>query len=254
MQHNFMKKPLFQNITTCRLSEEPIDGYETIVSFPSVPIPGLFFKESKESEIMRMPLTLIKSSSGFMQLKEALSESVYEHYMMRPADKAHLDWIELVAKELLDSFDITSNILEVGGGNGHLMSALEKHGFQTLLNIDPSADREVKNEKFKAGYFPEVLDKQNWQQRYDCIVAQHLLEHLEKPLDFMKGAFKYLKPEGELWIEVPDFESAVTDGYNQFGFIYPLHQSYFTQKTLQEIGLKAGLFLKEIVLVFEHNR
>ena len=249
-----MDQPLFQTLTNCRLSGEPIQDEEPIVTFHSVPIPGLFFKNAGEADKMRMPLTLIKSQSGLIQLKEILSETVYEHYLMRPADAAHLNWIEFVVDEMYNSFPLSADILEVGGGQGHLMNALEKRGFSRLTNLDPAAKKVGKKAKFISGYFPATLDNQNWNAQYDCIVAQHLLEHLPQPLEFMKGASKYLKPDGELWIEIPDIESAETDGYGQLGFIYPLHQSYFTKKTLQKLGQKAGLCLKKIELVPHYGK
>jgi len=249
-----MNAPLYHPISACRLSEEPGSDFETIVAFPSVPIPGLFFKNESEASEMRMPLTLLQSQPGLIQLKEALSESVYEYYQMRPADIAHLNWMQKVADEIHNSFSLSSDILEVGGGSGHLISALEKRGFDSLTNLDPSESKVGEKAKFIRGYFPATLDHQNWDKQYDCIVAQHLLEHLQQPLTFMKGAYQYLKPNGELWIEIPDIESAETDGYSQLGFIYPLHQSYFTRKTLQTLGRNAGLFLKKIELVPHYGK
>ena len=201
-----------------------------------------------------MPLTLIKSQSGLIQLKEALSENVYEHYLMRPADISHLNWIDKVAEEMRNSFLLSAEILEVGGGSGHLILALEKRGFEHLSNLDPAASKVGEKANFLRGYFPATFNNQNWSMQYDCIVAQHLLEHLPQPLEFMKGAYRYLKPEGELWIEIPDIESVETDGYVQLGFIYPLHQSYFTQKTLQKLGQNAGLFLKKIELISHYGK
>jgi SAM-dependent methyltransferase len=49
---------------------------------------------------------------------------------------------------------------------------------------------------------------------FDYIVASHIIEHLDKPLDFFAECLRVLKPGGKLYIEAPSEKSLMVTGMN----------------------------------------
>ena len=65
--------------------------------------------------------------------------------------------------------------------------------------------------------------------KFDEIMASHVLEHLDKPFDVMKEFHRILKPGGQLIIKVPHFSRGFTHAEHAHGFdvSFPL---YFNKK------------------------
>jgi ubiquinone/menaquinone biosynthesis C-methylase UbiE len=239
-------KLFFQN-NKCKFSYLPLDNAEIIIQFDNLPIPGLFFLDKSESLDKKVPMTLVKSQAGFIQLKETLNSNLYHYYKSGATDASHQKWLNEISNQIKSRFDKNNHILEIGGGKGLLMEQLFKQGFTNLYNVDPSNENEGKA-MFKVikGVFPESLEMNVYNNFFNCIIGQHFLEHVEDPLNVLKVAKDLLSENGELWIEVPDIEDSVLANNYQTSIIYPLHLSYFTKKSLKELGEKAGLFLDEI--------
>ena len=72
--------------------------------------------------------------------------------------------------------------------------------------------------------------------RYDLIVAFHVLEHVVDPADFLLTCRTALKPDGRLFIEVPDYEVDLSDR----AFAHPAHLSYFTASALAGLAAASG--------------
>jgi 2-polyprenyl-3-methyl-5-hydroxy-6-metoxy-1,4-benzoquinol methylase len=234
----------------CKLSSAILDDAEIIVEFDSLPIPGLFFSSKNEAMDKKVPMTLVRSKEGLIQLKETINSNLYHYYKSGALDANHEEWLNGITNQIKSKFNSNDKILEIGGGKGFLMEKLFKNGFKHLYNIDPSHENEVKT-IFKAinGFFPESLDMNFYKNYFSCIIGQHFLEHVEDPLKVMKGVKDVLSENGELWIEVPDIESSALASDYQTSIIYPLHLSYFTKKSLKELGEKAGLFLEDITII-----
>ena len=248
-----MKKHELYIITNkCKLSNSTLDDADIIVEFDSLPIPGLFFPSKEEAMDKKVPMTLVRSKEGLIQLKEVINSKLYHYYKSGANNVNHEEWLNDITNQIKSNFNINDNILEIGGGKGFLMEQLFNKGFTHIYNVDPSNENEEKT-FFKAinGFFPESLDLSFYKNYFSCIIGQHFLEHVEDPLNVMKGAKDMLSEDGELWIEVPDIEKSALGSVYQTSIIYPLHLSYFTKKSLKELGEKAGLHLKEINII-EH--
>jgi len=71
----------------------------------------------------------------------------------------------------------------------------------------------------------------------DAVVAFHVLEHLLDPRGFLEAAAHKLRPDGYLWIEVPDLMS----DWRTRLFVHPAHLSYFCADHLKRLAEAAGL-------------
>lgn len=97
--------------------------------------------------------------------------------------------------------------LDIGAGHGHFLARLKTLGWQAE-GLDLSGDAaesarkaygiEVRREMFRAGLVPP--------ETYDFISAWYVLEHVKDPAEFLREAFRALKPGGLFGLRVPNME------------------------------------------------
>jgi SAM-dependent methyltransferase len=71
----------------------------------------------------------------------------------------------------------------------------------------------------------EVIPYPFKENTFDCVEADHVLEHLSAPFEVMQDIFRILKPGGKLIIRVPHFSRAMTHPQHKRGFdvTFPLY-------------------------------
>ncbi len=89
---------------------------------------------------------------------------------------------------------------------------------------------------------------------FDVITAGDVLEHIRDPLAFLNEIRRILKPDGILYLAVPDFGSLhyrVMSFVARFNhrnyFVLPHHIFHFTAKTLEKLLRKAGFVKLEAI-------
>ena len=237
---------------TCRLSGEPLDGAAVLLDVPDCPLPGIYPATAAESANLRVPLRVVQArDSGFVQLAHRFDDGLYADYGFAAdtssAYRAHLEWF---ADEIARTFPASTSVLEVGCGDGTLLSLLDRRGFRKRLGVDPGrAAQAAASERSDIvhGYFPADLPAAARQKRYGVIVLRHVLEHIEEPVAFVAALAQRLAPGGELWIEVPDLDAAVDAGL--WSNFYPLHCNYFSAPTLDAVAAHSDLACREGGLV-----
>src|SRR3954447_13284648 len=222
---------------TCRLSGEPLDDARVLIDLPACPVPGIYPERASESVELQVPLRVVQArGSGFVQLAHRFDDSVYADYGFAAATstayRAHLEWF---AGAVADAFPRDAAVLEVGCGDGTLLSLLEARGFGDRIGIDPGrAAAGCGRADVVSGYFPDDLPPAHHERDYDLIVLRHVLEHIEEPGPFVAALAARLRPDGELWIEVPDLDATLErDLWSNF---YPLHCNYFAAPTLDRLA------------------
>jgi 2-polyprenyl-3-methyl-5-hydroxy-6-metoxy-1,4-benzoquinol methylase len=74
-------------------------------------------------------------------------------------------------------------------------------------------------------------------KRFDAITFWAVIEHLDKPVDFLARAASLLKPSGLCFILVPNLKSlAVRLLGLKYRYIFPQHLNYFTLGTLERLA------------------
>jgi hypothetical protein len=106
--------------------------------------------------------------------------------------------------------------------------------------------------EFRSGItlIPACYDPAADKNRYDAIVARHLLEHLPSPRDFLCSLAdsSVLEKNAILAVEVPSYEW-IRDNGAFTDFTYE-HCNYFTRETLARVILQAGFSIRGIERVF----
>jgi SAM-dependent methyltransferase len=129
-------------------------------------------------------------------------------------------------------------VLEIGCGDGTLLEQLAHSGAQ-VIGVEPGAAAarvargrglEIHCEPFDAARFGD--------QRFDLIVHHTVLEHIERPLEFVADQLGLLAPDGRIVCCVPDCAPALEHG--DLSILVHEHWSYFEARTLFHLGATAG--------------
>jgi 2-polyprenyl-3-methyl-5-hydroxy-6-metoxy-1,4-benzoquinol methylase len=136
-----------------------------------------------------------------------------------------------------------NRILDVGCGNGGMLQALSEakydvHGLEpyqdALAEVPEELRSRIRCEPFESANYPGAS--------FDVITLWHVLEHLARPVEILQSIHTFLKPEGSLILEVPNFASREARwlGPYWYNLDAPYHFWHFTPQTLQVAIQRAG--------------
>ena len=149
-----------------------------------------------------------------------------------------------------------TKILEIGCGEGILLNELAKLQF-TVKGIEPSETASLRAEKkgidCVQGYFPHPSIKES----FDLVILSHVLEHIEKPLEFITQIKSILNPGGYLLLVQTNYKS-LQAMLLKWGWYWGCSEHYwhFTPKGLVNITRPLNFNVKECEfssLVHEDN-
>lgn len=173
--------------------------------------------------------------SNFMdQYREIKCNELYAQLERRKAD-----YIMTVVRGLAAR---KSSMLDIGSSNGQIMSSAIRQGW-AAHGIEVNA--ELVEESLKNGsnavhgYFPDDMPC-DWRS-FDLITMLDVLEHVEKPLEFLEYVSGYISVGGLVVVQVPNFNSLIVrlEGAKNSNFCHG-HWSYFTSDTLDKVMIRAG--------------
>lgn len=136
-------------------------------------------------------------------------------------------------------------VLEVGCGYGHNLLPFIQNGY-TCFGIDPSEHRSLSVQKMgvQSKCTPlEKLDPETFGTQFDLVIVNHVLEHAVDPNLFLNCLSKVMKPQGYLYIALPNL-------YREFllqQFFFALHIHCFSKQSLSLLLNKSGFGPVDIV-------
>lgn len=140
-------------------------------------------------------------------------------------------------KEYLPS---DGKVLEIGVGNGALLCYMKNKNIDVEgCDLSKAASDHIRQRysitmhNCSAGEIPS--DK-----KYDAVVMNHILEHVNEPVGFLADVKAHLKKDGIAHIVVPNIGSWEAKLSGWVGY-EPYHLSYFMPETLVRTTGKAGL-------------
>jgi 2-polyprenyl-3-methyl-5-hydroxy-6-metoxy-1,4-benzoquinol methylase len=132
-------------------------------------------------------------------------------------------------------------VLEIGCGTGLLMKLLAQLGAD-CIGVDPQPIQrdlgDAQNIEFIKDFFPTNQIKAS--KQFDLIILYAVLEHVSRPEELLHSLKNFLTPTGSVLVCVPDCEQYLLQGDPSVLFFQ--HFNYFTQLTLKNTMLRAGLF------------
>lgn len=166
--------------------------------------------------------------------------------------KKFAEWTQIHADMYWDKLQKCKNVLNLGSGYGFLEEEFNNRSGKKF-NIEGDDIGQFRIEHFVGGIChninfmtdnipDEMLGK------YDLVMALHLLEHINSPVEYLRRLKPLLTENGSILIEVPNLEAflcEISPEYKEFFYLYE-HVSYFTSKTLAKVLEKAGYNIKKI--------
>jgi len=138
------------------------------------------------------------------------------YYAGYPVFGAELDWkLKVVYGSLLTRLTDAGvrpdgSLLDYGCGKGLLVEYLRTSQFDQAVGYDP--------------YAPGFDDRSLLEQRYDAIVSQDVIEHVDDPRQLMRQFDEMLVPGGIAAIGTPDAAALGLDAPEDY--VHALHQPY----------------------------
>ncbi|MCO6499342.1 MAG: class I SAM-dependent methyltransferase [Vicingus serpentipes] len=151
--------------------------------------------------------------------------------------------------DILKKHKSSGRILEIGCATGAFLNEAKAQGFD-VVGLDASSNyAQFTNDLGLDVRHGRLEDVAFQKEEFDVIACSHLLEHIEDPLSFLEQLKAYLKPEGVLFLVVPN-EASITNkvlGYKHSTYQQPDHLYFFSKKTLINYLHKAGFEAIEIL-------
>ncbi len=124
------------------------------------------------------------------------------------------------------------NVLEVGCGAGGILSVFKDNGCK-VLGLD--FDEDYLNSARKNGINVKngSIDILEESDQYDLIILSHVLEHIAKPIIFLKKLSKHLNKNGLVFIEVPSIDNINLGDYklDLLNYWQNAHVIHFTSES-----------------------
>jgi 2-polyprenyl-3-methyl-5-hydroxy-6-metoxy-1,4-benzoquinol methylase len=134
-------------------------------------------------------------------------------------------------------------ILDLGAGIGAFINTMKGKGWEiTGIEPDEGARQQSKNlfniELKETGSLQQLSEN-----NFDAITLWHVLEHVHQLHDYIERLKDLLKPNGKIFIAVPNYESVDSSIYKLYWAAYdvPRHLYHFTPKALDVLMSKHGL-------------
>jgi len=152
-----------------------------------------------------------------------------------------------LAGQFLRRHDVRNikSALDIGCSTGSLLKEMQSHLQVSVVGVEPGEIYRKYAQRNGFEIFPSIDEMgKKIHTKFDLITVMHVLEHLDKPLEFLQTLrSKWLKADGSLIIEVPN-----TYSHDSFEFA---HVSAFTPHTFREILKQAGY---KVAIFKKHGR
>ena len=141
------------------------------------------------------------------------------------------------------------DVLDIGCGSGSFLAVIRDQ-VRSILGIEPS---EHGFETCKTLDIPVFLgDMEAYSKahdtKFDLITLNHVLEHHPAPLRLLDLCRQHLKPEGSIWLAVPNggcyFARKLRSDWHSSDL--PVHLQHFTVASLQQAIKQTGLHVRQI--------
>jgi len=152
---------------------------------------------------------------------------------------------------LISKYKSYGNLLDIGAGTGDFILASKKRGWNVYgMEPNPKACKTAHEKGVEVSsatsHFPA--------ETFDVITMWHVLEHV-KDLDSQISELKrLLKPDGILFIGVPNFKSDDARHYGAFWAAYdvPRHLWHFSRKSMAKLfALNNMKIIKVVPMLFD---
>ncbi len=230
-------------IKTCKICSSK--KLYKVIELEKFPLTGIFYKKKKNFKFKSnydQSLNLCKSC-GHLQLQNFINPKIlYNNVYANRTSQSHLS--DNAMNFFLNFFNRVVkkkniSILEIGSNDLKFAKNLA-YKCKNFYAVDPiwigKKKREEKKIKVFGNYIENFSVKKNIEEPLDVIISTHNLEHINNPIKVLQNLTNFLKPDGYIFIEVPDANLMLKN--LRFDQIFHQHYHYFSINSLQNIAEK----------------
>lgn len=234
-----------------------------IIDLGKHPLADSFLKKNQINKEIKKPLVcFLNKKTGKIFLKSNFPAK----YRYNFVDYSYTSSNSKVSKKHWDNFYFkiskkyrikNKKVLEIGSNDGYLLNKFKKQNF--TLGVDASAHMaKLAKTKYRVNtincifnYKKSKIIKKKY-GKFDLIIANNVLNHSDKEIDFLKGVINLMSDNGVFVFEVPYWTYQIKKFY--FDQIYHEHRCYFTLKYIKYLMKKINLSLNKIDTVNYHGK
>jgi SAM-dependent methyltransferase len=161
-------------------------------------------------------------------------------FAINPSALKLANYIQLLRK---CNGSLGSRILDVGCGQGGMISELAWYGFRDLTGVDIFIDGDIHFRNINI-YKRDIFSLEG---KFDIIMFNHSLEHMDRPLAVLLQARKLLSDKGQVLIRIPTVSSYAWEHYgvNWVALDAPRHLFLYSLKAFGILAAQAGFRIRE---------
>lgn len=162
------------------------------------------------------------------------------YYEMYPHEVAY-SYFQHIFEEIQGYITRDSKILDIAGGYGELAQLLVNRGFRdvTVLEWKPECVQAIRNAGM-AAIEGNLLQLPAEQAAYDLVICSHTLEHFVDVDTAMEKLKALVKPDGYVYLEVPDLYRYSELERAPYHFLTYEHVCHFSEVTLHNLSAQFG--------------
>lgn len=144
-------------------------------------------------------------------------------------------------RKLNDRFPLQGALLEIGCGYGYLLDEARPY-FQSRVGTDFSPQAAKQAATYGAKIYQGDIAGLPPNDRYDCIILAHVIEHVYQPVPLLRAIREKLKPGGVVAVATPNIGSLWFPlmGRKWSSFKIPEHVAFYNRQTLGRLLTSAG--------------
>tara|TARA_Y100000768_G_C23988997_1_gene690845 strand:+ start:4915 stop:5925 length:1011 start_codon:yes stop_codon:yes gene_type:complete len=180
--------------------------------------------------------------------KSIYESTEYQNIMEELGESSHIYRVNRFGTERINFIDefhdhsLPKRYLDIGCSTGFTLEAAKKLKWEAEgIELNPSAAKFGKNRGLKIHC--AAIEDISFKEKFSAISLFDVLEHLVNPKVIMEKVKNLLNPRGNIFIYVPNWDSATREilGEENSHFIWPTHHlTYFNPRTLKSFLERMG--------------
>jgi SAM-dependent methyltransferase len=158
------------------------------------------------------------------------------------------DWYENGALKSLRDAKVRAamKVLDIGCGQGDLLSSLRDIGFRKVIGADPHVDSNIVH---KNGTLVLKCDTTAIQDSFDVVMMHHSFEHVWDQVKMAQEIFRLLRPGGRCIVRIPTIDSQMWEEYGASWVQLdpPRHFYLHSRSSIAQLFKGAGLKVTSII-------
>jgi SAM-dependent methyltransferase len=236
---------------------------QEVLDLDRQPLANDFKKTAADAEqCERYPLKLVRCRKcHHSQLSSLVDRGhLFSHYLyMSGTSKTlheHFTWLarKVIAERSGDQ-TVPGTVLELACNDGTQLDVFKQRGWRTY-GVDPAENlvqmAQGKGHRVHVGFWgAQAIDGLPDPAHLDAILAQNVLAHTGRPIDFLRACHDAMGASTKLYVQTSQCEMFLT---GQFDTVYHEHVSFFSGHSFLQAAEAAGLTIVDIELVPIHGK